>query len=204
MSTLAINTDNNPNSHKAQRFTIRLALVSISMTFAGFTSYYIIYKAKETWSFFEMPSIFWMSTLIIGLSSMAVHMAHLANKKDKKSTLVLGLLLTFLLGVSFCISQWLGYKELMSKGIFFSGSGNGNSIFYVLTGGHALHLIGGLLVVSIALVRSILMFRKGEKTSTYLNKESDKLFIRTDLITVYWHFMGFLWLYLFIFLYINH
>jgi cytochrome c oxidase subunit 3 len=204
MNTLTLNTDRNPNSHKAQRFTMRLGLVSISMTFAGLTSYYIIYKAKETWSFFEMPSIFWLSTLIIGLSSMAIQMAHLANKKNKKSTLLLGMVLTLLLGIAFCISQWLGYRELMSKGIFLSGSGNGNSIFYVITGGHGLHLIGGLFFVLIATARAFLLFKNNNISSTYLNKDSDKLLIRTDLITVYWHFLGILWLYLFIFLYINH
>lgn len=204
MNTLALNNDSNPNQHKAQRFTMRLALVSISMTFAGLTSYYIIYKAKETWSFFEMPSIFWMSTIIIGLSSMAIQMAHMANKKNKVATLQLGMALTLLLGIAFCISQWLGWQELMSKGIFLAGSGNGNSIFYVITGGHALHLVGGLFFVLVATIKSFTLFRNKKRTSTFLNKESDKLLIRTDLITVYWHFMGILWLYLFIFLYINH
>mgnify|MGYP005667112517 CR=1 FL=1 len=204
MSTLALNKDTNPNQHKAQRFTMRLAIVSISMSFAGLTSYYIIYKAKETWSFFEMPSIFWVSTIIIGLSSMAIQMAHLANKKDKIPTLQLGMGLTLLLGIAFCVSQWLGWRELMSKGIFLAGSGNGNSIFYVITGGHALHLIGGLFFVLIATLKSFFIFRSNKNSSTFLNKESDKLLIRTDLLTVYWHFMGILWLYLFVFLYINH
>ncbi|MCB0502160.1 MAG: cytochrome c oxidase subunit 3 [Bacteroidetes bacterium] len=203
MSTVVtFNTDNNPNSHKAQRFTMRLAIVSLSMTFAGLTSYYIIYKAKETWSYFEMPSIFWVSTLILAISSMSMMMAHMANRKNNVKVLRLGLILTLGLGLAFCLMQWLGWQELMSRGVFLSGSGNGNSIFYVITGAHALHVFGGLMFFIPAVIRSFFIFKKSN--NTYLNKESDKLKIRTDLLSVYWHFMGLLWLYLFIFLNVNH
>ena len=203
MSSVAVNRDLNPNSHKAQRFTMRLAIVSISMTFAGLTSYFIIYKAKETWSMFDMPSIFWVSTLLIGLSSMAIHMAHLANRKNNIPTLQLGITLTFLLGAAFCLFQWLGWQELMRNGIFLSGSGNSSSIFYVITGGHALHVVIGLLFVLFAVFRSFTINKKNNR-NTFLNKASDKLYVRTDLISVYWHYVGILWLYLFIFLYVNH
>ncbi|MEZ5008469.1 MAG: cytochrome c oxidase subunit 3 [Chitinophagales bacterium] len=203
MSTVVtFNTDNNPNSHKAQRFTMRLAIVSLSMTFAGLTSYYIIYKAKETWSYFEMPNLFWVSTLILAISSMSMMMAHMANKKNNVKALRLGLVLTLALGLTFCFMQWLGWQELMNRGVFLSGSGNGNSIFYVITGGHALHVLGGLIFFIPAVIRSFFIFKKSN--NTYLNKESDKLKIRTDLLSVYWHFMGLLWLYLFIFLNVNH
>lgn len=204
MSTvLNVNTDTNPNNHKAQRFTMLLAIVSVSMTFAGLTSYYVIYKAKESWSYFEMPAIFWVSTLLIVVSSMSMHMAHLANKKNKKGTLRLGLSITFGLGIAFCIAQYLGWQALVYKGVFLSGSGNGNSIFYVITGGHAVHVICGLLFFVPALIRSFTLFNN-KNIDTYKNRASDKLRIRTDLLSVYWHFMGFLWLYLFIFLYVNH
>lgn len=200
MSTLALNQDINPNSHKAQRFTAWLATISISMSFAGLTSYYIVRKSKGDWMEFPLPSIFWTSTIVLLLSSMALYMAHLANKKNNTGTLKLGLGLTFLLGVAFCIFQWLGWQQLLSQGVFVSGGNISGSIFYVITGGHALHVVGGLFFLLIANIRAFWLFDRKRKSDTHMFRDSDKLWVRTDLISVYWHFMGVLWLYLFIFL----
>jgi cytochrome c oxidase subunit 3 len=127
-------------------------------------------------------------------------MAHLANKKNNVGTLKLGLGLTFLLGCAFCVFQWLGWQQLVSQGVFLSGGNTSGSIFYVITGGHALHVLVGLVFMLIAVIRSFWLFDRNKFTDTYLDKKNDKLRLRTDLLTVYWHFMGLLWLYLFIFL----
>ena len=132
MNTLAVNKINNPNDHKAQRFTMRMAIVAIAMTFAGFTSYYLVRQSSGNWLQFPIPSIFWVSTLIIGLSSMAVQMAHIANRKNNIGTLKLGIGLTFILGTIFCVLQWLGWQELRSMGVFLDGNASGG-IFYVIT-----------------------------------------------------------------------
>jgi len=203
MNTVALNRDINPNQHKAQRFTMRLLIVTVSMTFAAFTSYYIVRKAGGNWQAFQMPSIFWMSTLVIIFSSLSVQMAHMANKRKNAATLKLGLSLTFLLGVAFCVFQWIGWQQLLQQGIFLSGGNDSGSIFYVITGAHGLHVIGGLIFVLVAIGRSFWLFDRKKLTNTFLNEENDKLHIRTDLITVYWHFMGILWIYLFVFLYLN-
>ena len=203
MDTLTINQDVNPNQHKAQRFTMRLLIVSVSMTFAAFTSYFIVRKAGGNWMSFDLPPIFWMSTLVIIFSSLSVQMAHMANRKNNAPTLKLGLGLTFLLGVSFCIFQWMGWQVLLQQGVFLSGGNDSGSIFYVITGAHALHVIVGLAFVLFAVLRSFWLFNKKKYANTFLNEENDKLHIRTDLITVYWHFMGALWIYLFVFLYMN-
>ena len=204
MSSVAMQQDFNPNNHKAQRFTIRLAIVAITMSFAGLTSYYIVRQAKGSWNAFELPSIFMMSTLVIILSSMALQWAHRANRKKNIGSLKLGLGLTLILGITFCVCQWLGWQQLLHEGVFLSGGNTSGSIFYVITGAHALHLIGGLIFIFLAVVKSIWLFDKKNITDTYLNEAYDKLRIRTDLLTVYWHFMGVLWIYLFVFLYVNH
>ncbi|MBK6275279.1 MAG: hypothetical protein IPF58_11580 [Saprospirales bacterium] len=68
----------------AQRFTMWMAIVSIMMTFGGFTSAFIVRKgAGGAWSSFTMPSIFNVSTLMILLSSMSLIVAHISNKKRK-------------------------------------------------------------------------------------------------------------------------
>jgi cytochrome c oxidase subunit 3 len=207
MSTVAIQPiqqDTNPNNHKAQRFTMRMAIVTITMSFAGLTSYYIVRQAAGNWHAFELPPIFWISTLLIGLSSLSLQFAHRSNRKKHVGGLKLGLGLTVLLGFAFCVFQWLGWQQLQGAGVFLSGGNISGSIFYVITGGHAVHVLGGLFFLLLATMRTFWLFDRKKLTNTYLNEEFDKLNIRTDLLTVYWHFMGVLWLYLFIFLSMNH
>ncbi len=201
---MTVNTNYNPNDHKAQRFTMRLALVTIAMSFGGLTSYYLVRQSSGNWMEFPIPSIFWVSTLILALSSMAIQMAHMANKKNNIGILKLGVTLTLVLGITFLALQWLGWQQLMDMGVFLSGGNASGSIFYVITGAHFVHVIGGLLFILLALIRTMYLFDVNNVNNTFLDKVNDKLRIRTDLLVVYWHFMGILWLYLFIFLNVNH
>lgn len=204
MGTVAVRSDYNPNNHKAQRFTARLAIVALSMSFAGLTSYYIVRKSKGDFAAFEMPVTFWISTAILVLSSVALYMAHRANRNEQMATTKYGVGMTFLLGSAFCVTQWIGWQQLLDAGVFLSGGNVSGSIFYVITGAHFVHVLGGLLFLLIATFRSFWMFDRQNIQSTYQDKVNDKLHIRTDLLSVYWHFMGILWIYLFLFLYINH
>ena len=194
------------DNHKAQRFGLWLGIVSMSMLFAGFTSAYIVRKAAGNWDYFEMPPIFYLSTFLIVLSSCSLHMAHISNKQNKKGLLLLGLLITFILGGIFGIIQFVGWNELSGQGIFIEGSGGkvSGSFFYVITIGHFTHVIGGMIVLSIALLRSFWLFKKKGLDNTFQESKFVKFHIRTDLITIFWHFLGVLWIYLFVFLNLNH
>lgn len=203
MNTAVLNRDYSPNQHKAQRFTMRLVIVTVSMTFAAFTSYFIVRKGGGNWASFTLPSIFWMSTLVLVFSSLAIQMAHVANRRNHVVAVKLGLGLTVLLGAAFCVFQWLGWQELLQQGVFLSGGNDSGSIFYVITGAHALHVVIGLAFMLIALGRSFWLFDRLGLRGTFLDESNDKLRIRTDLLSVYWHFMGALWIYLFVFLYMN-
>lgn len=189
------------NNHKAQRFTAWLGVLSIMMAFLGLTSAYLVRKFAGNWYNFDMPASFQTSTILILVSSLTLFVAHKSNLKENKLALKLGLFFTMLLGVAFCINQYNGWQELTYEGIYLEGNPSG-SFFYVITGMHAVHLVGGLFFMLIAFLRSIIVFRK-KYNSTYTDEYRDKLVIRTDLLSIYWHFMGFLWVYLFVFLYFN-
>ncbi|MFN8284686.1 MAG: cytochrome c oxidase subunit 3 [Chitinophagales bacterium] len=192
----------------AQRFTMWLSIVSIMMTFGGFTSAFIVRKgAGGAWTAFTMPAIFNVSTLMILLSSATLIVAHISNKKGNKIMTAIGLLTTLILGILFCVFQVTGWTQLTNQGVYLAFNPNpAGPFFYVITAFHALHVIGGLLFMLIATIRSFLKLRQqtGNEIITELeNSEKGKFTIRTDLLSMYWHFMGLLWLYLFIFLYLN-
>ena len=176
------------------KFSLWLIIISIIMMFAAFTSAYIVRREEGNWLEFELPTILLINTVIIILSSVTMQWAYVSAKKDNLGSIKLGLILTSVLGAAFLIGQWNGWAELVQNNIYFGGSTSNpsGSFLYVLTGVHGFHLITGLVFVLITLVSSLKY------------KVHSKNLLRIQLCTVYWHFLGGLWLYLYIFLRINH
>ncbi|MES2520973.1 MAG: heme-copper oxidase subunit III [Bacteroidota bacterium] len=174
-----------------KKFMLWLAIVSIIMMFAGWTSGYLVRKAEGRWHEFELPIIFWYSTGILLVSSISMFFAVQAAKKDNFSTLKTAISITFVFGLGFLITQVIGFSDLIKNQLYFAGSDVASSWIYVLVGLHAVHVISGLIVLLISLVSS---FR--------FTKESKNL-TRIQLCATYWHFLDGLWLYLFLFLYFN-
>lgn len=176
------------------KFSLWLIIISIIMMFAAFTSAYIVRREEGNWLEFELPTILLVNTVIILLSSITMQWSYVSAKNDNLSSIRLGLILTSVLGIAFLIGQWNGWAELVQNNIYFGGSTSNpsGSFLYVLTGVHGFHLITGLVFVLITLA------------SSFKYKVHSKNLLRIQLCTVYWHFLGGLWLYLYIFLRINH
>lgn len=177
-----------------KRFALWLFIVTVIMLFGAWTSAYIVREAEGNWLEFEMPKIFWASTALMLLSSITMHAGYVFAKKDELDKLKIAITLTFILGAGFLWLQVLGWQALVDLGIFFGGatSNPSGSFVYVFSAFHLLHLIGGLVVLIFALV------------STYNYKIHAKAMLQIELCATYWHFLDFLWLYLFIFLLVNN
>jgi cytochrome c oxidase subunit 3 len=174
-----------------QKFMLWLAIVSIAMMFAGWTSGYLVRKAEGNWHEFELPSIFMYSTAVLIVSSIFMHIAVLAAKKDNFNTLRIAISITFAFGIAFLIMQWWGFADLVQNQLHFSGSDVASSWIYVFVGIHGLHIISGLVVLLVSLV------------SAFRLSINAKSLTRIQLCATYWHFLDILWLYLFFFLFIN-
>ncbi|HEX8059970.1 MAG TPA: cytochrome c oxidase subunit 3 [Cyclobacteriaceae bacterium] len=170
-----------------KKFGMWLFLVSVVMVFASITSAYIVRRADGNWTHFEMPMLFWMTSVIILLSSVTMQWAYLAAKKDNLSTAKLMTTLTFILGVAFLVGQFYGWKDLVTERVFLVGNPSG-SFVYIITGLHGLHIVSALIYLLIVL----LAVRAGKVHPGRL--------LSIELCTTYWHFLGVLWLYLFVFL----
>jgi cytochrome c oxidase subunit 3 len=190
------------NNQGAHRFTMWLFILTTSMIFAGLTSAFLVRKgAGGAWTAFSIPETFKVSTLLILLSSVFLQVAHVANKKKQPLLTMLGLFFTLVLGILFCIYQVQGWQQLTDTGIYLSFNPNpAGPFFYVITFLHAAHLAFGLLFLLVAFVYSIYQWRN---PSQEINSNTGILTIRTDLLTLFWHFMGILWVYLYFFLSYN-
>ncbi len=197
-----------PTNQSAHRFTMWLFIVTTSMIFAGFTSAFLVRKgAGGAWGAFDIPSIFKVSTLLILLSSVFLQVAHIANKKQHKLMTTIALFFTTVLGILFCFFQIQGWKQLTSTGIYLSFNPNpAGPYFYVITLIHALHVVFGIIFLLSAFLYSLYLLKQTDSTQVLSNIESTEngiLKIRTDLLTMFWHFMGILWVYLYFFLTFN-
>jgi len=223
-------------THRAKKMMVWIGVAGIAMFFAAFTSAYIVLQADHFWVQDKLPFMFSLSTAFIAISSLTIFLAQRSIKNGNIQGLKLWMTLTFLLGIGFTATQYLGWSELRSTGKFFVGNisvlqgqygvdyvvlmkgkpllyNDGNyykpgdtdylepinqrvndtfnisaSFLYVLSGLHLLHLLGGLIWLVALLLR------------TFSGKYSAQNYLGIELGAIYWHFLDFLWVYLFFFL----
>jgi cytochrome c oxidase subunit 3 len=176
---------------KAAKPLLWVAIASIVMLFAGLTSAYVVRADNGNWLLFNLPNAFFLSTAVIITSSITLFMAVRMAKKNHKTGTIIGVLLTFILGIVFTYTQFAGYHELTAKGIVFAGkySNAAGSFLYALTGLHLAHLFGGLISLFVTLINSMRGKYNAENT------------LGLELTSIYWHFLDIFWVYLFLFLY---
>lgn len=168
------------------KFTLWVAIGSITMMFAGFTSAYIVKSNQAGWQPVQMPKIFFVSTVLILLSSGTIYLAYRALKSRETLKYKNLVLLTTLLGLGFVATQYLGFQELWQQKITFKDSVAG-SFFYIITGVHALHVVGGVIALLVIFARAF-----SSKTKYYSTTP-------VEIAGLYWHFVDVLWIYLFLF-----
>ncbi len=192
METSLIN-EQRLRQEKAIRNMMVLGLFTITMLFAGLTSAYVVRRNGGDWFMINLPPMFLVSTIVILTSSIALFFSQWAFKNDKLSMGSGLLALTTLLGIGFAGTQFMGYQELMAGGVFLvpapgqTGMTSG-SFIYLLTLVHLAHLAFGVLSLIYTFVMSL---RKRYNAS---NTHGIRV------CSIYWHFLGGLWIYLFLFL----
>ncbi|NVK50691.1 MAG: cytochrome c oxidase subunit 3 [Cyclobacteriaceae bacterium] len=180
-----------PISMHPKKFALWLFMVTVVMIFAALTSAYIVRQAEGNWLEYDLPEIFWVTSGIVLLSSVFLHWAYISAKKDNLLQLRIGMTVAVLLGIAFLVGQWYSWVALVDRQVFFVGNPSG-SFLYVFTGLHGLHLISGVIFLIIVLI------------SSFRYKVHSQSMDTMEMATSYWHFLGGLWIYLFMFLLLNH
>jgi cytochrome c oxidase subunit 3 len=192
------------------RLGLAVASVSITMLFVSFTSAYIFRQGLPTfdgrtntytrdWLTANLPvAMLLVNTLLLLLSSVTMELARRQITRQTALAPVksipgvsLGRERYFpwlgarvLLGLGFLVGQWMAWQELAARG-FYLATNPSSSFFYLLTAAHALHLTGGLIVMTYA------------GTISLLHKPLESRRMVVDITAWYWHFMALLWIYIF-------
>jgi len=174
-----------------QKFAMWLFMISVTMLFAAWTSGYVVKKGAGNWEYIELPSMFLYTSVIIVLSSASMQWAYISAKRDNILHIRIATAVAGFLAICFLIGQLMAWNELVAQGDHFVGNPAG-SFIYVLTGIHGLHLLGGLIFLIVVLVNA------------FRYQVHSKRLTRIEMCATYWHFLGGLWLYLYIFLSFNN
>ena len=192
------------------RLGLLIGLAAIIMLFVGLTSAYVVRRGLPSlnegsttyvrdWIPVDLPTgLLLVNTLLLVLSSVTAELARRQVARQAALAPVqsipgvsLGtervfpwLAITVILGLGFLVGQWMAWQVLADRG-FYLASNPSSSFVYLLTAAHAVHLVGGIIALSYAGINSL------------LKRPVEARRIVIDIAVWYWHFMAFLWLYIF-------
>ncbi|WP_410006293.1 heme-copper oxidase subunit III [Aequorivita nionensis] len=178
--------------NRAKKNILWFGIISLTMSFAGLTSAYVVSKERPDWiSSFEMPQAFYVSLVLIIVSSFTVFFALRSIKKQQNALGMFLLIATFLLGVLFVVFQFVGFSEIVASGYNFTGptSSITTSFIYLVVLLHVAHVFGGLIALLVVIYNHYKLKYKNGKT------------LGVELAATFWHFVDVVWIYLFLFLY---
>ena len=192
------------------RLGLAVGITPVIMLFVSFTSAYIVRQGLPTldvrtntyvhdWMPVNLPWVLLLvNTVILLVSSLTMELARRQITRqaalapvqsipgvslgEERSLPWLGV--TVVLGLGFLVGQWMAWGTLESRGFYLATSAS-SSFVYLLTGMHAIHLAGGILALSYAVITSL------------LRKPVEARRIVVDITAWYWHFMALLWIYIF-------
>jgi cytochrome c oxidase subunit III len=177
---------------RAKKMMLWFGIASMVMMFAGLTSAYVVSKNRPDWiAEFELPATLYWSTLVILISSVTFHFAKSSIGAGQRKNGTILLLATLVLGIAFVFLQFQSFSDIINAGYYFTGSESTitTSFIYVVVLAHLAHLAAGLLVLLVVIYNH---FKQRYFSGQMLGIE---------LGATFWHFLDFLWLYLFVFLY---
>jgi len=179
-------------SLKSKKFLVWLFVVSSTIMFGGWTSYYLVFMAsKGKGHGLVLPEVFTYSTIVLVVSSIFLFLAAKSLKKGNRSMQRVFLWATFALGIVFGVLQFQGWSSLVQTGAVLTNNNAAISMIYVISGFHLLHIIGGLAFVINSLVGS------------YKEVSQEVAEYKQDITSIFWHFIDILWIYLYVFLLLN-
>lgn len=162
-------------------------LAVVGCLFALFASAYFMRMELSDWHPLPIPPLLWLNTGVLVLSSVALQCAVVASRRGQIDMVRLGLATGGLTAFAFLAGQLVVWRDLSASGYFLEAN-PANSFFYMITGMHGLHILGGL----VALARTI--------AGAWGRYQPERLRLSVELCAMYWHFLLFVWLAVFVLL----
>jgi cytochrome c oxidase subunit 3 len=184
--------NNKSRVDRAKKMMLWFGMISLTMSFLGITSGYIVSKERPDWlTDFQIPQAFYVSLVVILLSSVTMFIAKRSVVAQERKNGLMFLIITFLLGVTFVFFQFKGFSEIISSGYFFTGSESTitTSFIYLVVLLHLTHIIAALISVL------VVIYNHYKQRYTLGNT------VGIEIAATFWHFVDVLWIYLFLFFY---
>ena len=185
-------TEYNRSKINPLKLTLWVGIGSIIMMFAAFTSAFVVRRSAGNWYEFELPSLFFLNTFVLILSSVTLHYSYQAFKSGNEKRYKALLITTFILGIAFVLLQYMGWEQMTAIGATFTVNPS-SSFVYLISGVHAAHVLGGIAALVTAMIHAFLLPFKPTLRRVQ----------RYELVLQYWHFVDILWVYLVIFFALN-
>lgn len=180
---------------------LTLVLFGITVLFLSISAAFIYTRIQSELPPIKLPAIFIFNTLVLLASSGTMVWAKLSYQQDHTRNYQRALLFTIGLSLFFLFMQFLGWRALFQQDIFVH-SDNSASYLYVISGLHFAHVIGGLPFLALFLQRAYKQMKEPVSVLVYFSDPEKRLKLR--LLTLYWHFIDGLWIYLVLFFWINY
>ena len=169
---------------------IAVAIVSILMFFMALVSAYVVRKGSASdWATFHFPGIIWLNTAILVASSVTLELARRRLAKSDLSGFRALWWISAVLGFGFLAGQIFVWRQLVSQGVFLA-TNPASSFFYVFTGAHALHILGGIGALLFVALRNFDLTKITRSTAA-------------EVTSYFWHFLDALWIFLAVLLYLG-
>jgi cytochrome c oxidase subunit 3 len=188
-----IQKDNDRLDLAPKKFNMWIFIFTSFMFFAALTSGFIVYSGGRGHGLnVIMPDAFKYSTGVIIISSITLFLASKAAKQLQFAKQRLFLWLTFVLGVAFFAIQVYAWYVLTYKmNVYLTDPNASRSFVYIFTGMHLLHIIAAILLLLNTLA------------GTYKNIPQVRNLFKMEMTSIFWHFLGIIWIYLYVFLLLN-
>ena len=169
---------------------IAIAMISILMFFMALASaFLLLHHSSRVWVAVHLPRILWANTAVLMGSSFVLERSRLRLSNGDARGFRKLWLVTTLMGLLFVAGQLAAWRQLVAEGVYIA-SNQASSFFYIFTGAHGVHLLGGVAALLFVLLRNF------EKSQVSMS-------LAAEITSYYWHFMDGLWIFLFALLYLG-
>lgn len=178
-----------------------LLITSLSVLFLALSAAFVYTRIQNAAPPIKLPIIFVFNTLILLASSGTMMAAKKAYKEDNTDRYKMALYVTMGFSVIFLALQIIGWRDLFQQDIFINSS-NSAGYLYVISGLHFAHVIGGFPFLGYFIWQAHKKMKEPVSVLVYFSDPEKRLKLR--LLTIYWHFLDALWIYLVLFFFINY
>ena len=185
MSTRALIIDTATVREDQLKLGLWMFLATVTMLFAAFTSAYVVRRSGSDWRPVALPSILWINSAVLGMSSIAVEFAYGQGARRRWRASVAALLIAVALGVAFLGGQMLAWRQLVAAGVYLPTNPH-SAFFFMMTGAHAVHIVAALVVLA-----------WGTAVTSRAAHEPSGWSARMSLCRTFWHYLGVVWVFLF-------